>query len=184
MKGALGVETIVQEDDLLAELLKFYRVQRHDFLNHFQVAMGYIQLGKADKAFEYLQRSGQLATEQASISRVSTPELAVELMRLDTVCFNHGVEFKACLAEELPPLNWCSTYAAGMDIIREEIANASSVELFLSQGEKGIILKIKFSGMNQDRLDNLVAKLSAQDLDVQGLQNEDPALEIYLKRLS
>jgi hypothetical protein len=38
--------------------------------------------------------------------------------------------------------------------------------------------------MNQDRLDNLVAKLSAQDLDVQGLQNEDPALEIYLKRLS
>ncbi|HZW82959.1 MAG TPA: Spo0B domain-containing protein [Candidatus Deferrimicrobium sp.] len=185
MKGALGVETTVQEDTFLAELLKFYRVQRHDFLNHFQVAMGYIQLGKAEKAFEYLQRAGQLATEQAAISRVSTPELAVELMRFETVCFNQGVEFRTCLAEDLPPLNWCSTYAAGMDILREEVNHASSVELCLSPGEKGIILKIKFSGMNQDRLDNLVVKLAAQDLDVWGLQkSEDPALEIYLKRLS
>lgn len=39
---------------LLREQLEYYRLQRHDFLNHAQVIMGYLQLGKADKALEYM----------------------------------------------------------------------------------------------------------------------------------
>lgn len=43
------------ERTLLAEQLDHYRLQRHDFLNHWQVIMGYLQLGKADRALLYLQ---------------------------------------------------------------------------------------------------------------------------------
>ena len=40
---------------LLAEQLQHYRQQRHDFLNHWQVIMGYLQLGKTDRALLYMQ---------------------------------------------------------------------------------------------------------------------------------
>ena len=43
------------EQTLLAEQLDHYRLQRHDFLNHWQVIMGYLQLGKADRALIYMQ---------------------------------------------------------------------------------------------------------------------------------
>lgn len=40
---------------LLKDQLSHYRLQRHDFLNHWQVIMGYLQLGKADKALSYMR---------------------------------------------------------------------------------------------------------------------------------
>lgn len=42
---------------LLREQLEYYRLQRHDFLNHSQVIMGYLQLGKADQALEYMREA-------------------------------------------------------------------------------------------------------------------------------
>lgn len=57
-------------EQLLLEQLNWYRIQRHDFLNHWQVIMGYLQLKQADKALDYMktalnveaeQRAGQIA---------------------------------------------------------------------------------------------------------------------------
>jgi hypothetical protein len=48
-------DKISLERTLLAEQLDFYRLQRHDFLNHWQVVMGYLQLGKAERALEYIR---------------------------------------------------------------------------------------------------------------------------------
>lgn len=42
---------------LLKEQLEYYRLQRHDFLNHGQVIMGYLQLGKTEKALEYMREA-------------------------------------------------------------------------------------------------------------------------------
>lgn len=60
---------------LLKEQLGYYRLQRHDFLNHGQVIMGYLQLGKNEKALEYMrtairgleaeQSAGQIPQETA-----------------------------------------------------------------------------------------------------------------------
>ncbi|ACL22340.1 signal transduction histidine kinase regulating citrate/malate metabolism [Desulfitobacterium sp. LBE] len=43
------------ERTLLTEQLDHYRLQRHDFFNHWQVIKGYLQLGKADRALLYMQ---------------------------------------------------------------------------------------------------------------------------------
>lgn len=45
------------EHILLKEQLEYYRLQRHDFLNHGQVIMGYLQLGKTEKALEYMHEA-------------------------------------------------------------------------------------------------------------------------------
>lgn len=53
------------ERTLLAEQLNFYRLQRHDFLNHWQVIMGYLQLGKVDRALSYMREGlNELEAEQ------------------------------------------------------------------------------------------------------------------------
>ncbi len=44
---------------LLAEQLSWYRLQRHDFLNHWQVIMGYLQLNNPNKALDYMHRALQ-----------------------------------------------------------------------------------------------------------------------------
>lgn len=52
---------------LLKEQLGYYRLQRHDFLNHSQVVMGYLQLGKSEKALEYMRKAIRgLEAEQAA----------------------------------------------------------------------------------------------------------------------
>lgn len=40
---------------LIGELLEAYRLQRHDFLNHWQVVTGYLQLNHAEKALQYIR---------------------------------------------------------------------------------------------------------------------------------
>ncbi|BBB89740.1 MAG TPA: Spo0B domain-containing protein [Methylomusa anaerophila] len=42
-----------------AEVMKLLRVQRHDFLNHLQVIHAMIQLGKSDKALQYIEKLAQ-----------------------------------------------------------------------------------------------------------------------------
>lgn len=64
------------EHILLKEQLEYYRLQRHDFLNHGQVIMGYLQLGKVEKALDYMheviddlgaeQMAGQIAQDTVS----------------------------------------------------------------------------------------------------------------------
>lgn len=58
------------EQMLLAEQLDFYRLQRHDFLNHWQVIMGYLQLGKADRALEYMRKGLQGLEAEQKIGQI------------------------------------------------------------------------------------------------------------------
>ncbi|ADY56744.1 signal transduction histidine kinase regulating citrate/malate metabolism [Syntrophobotulus glycolicus DSM 8271] len=42
------------EENILLEQLDCFQVQRHDFLNNFQVIRGYLQLNMPEKAIEYM----------------------------------------------------------------------------------------------------------------------------------
>lgn len=42
------------ENNILFEQLECFQVQRHDFLNNFQVIRGYLQLHMPEKAIEYM----------------------------------------------------------------------------------------------------------------------------------
>ncbi|HWQ42387.1 MAG TPA: Spo0B domain-containing protein [Desulfosporosinus sp.] len=45
------------EHVLLSELLQWYSLQRHDFLNHWQVIMGNLQLNQSEKALAYMRET-------------------------------------------------------------------------------------------------------------------------------
>ncbi len=85
VKGGKRVDKIMSksslERTLLAEQLAHYRLQRHDFLNQWQVVMGYLQLDKGEQALSYMregfkgfeaeQKIGQIPQEIVTASFLS-----------------------------------------------------------------------------------------------------------------
>lgn len=62
-------------------LLQFLRRQRHDFLNHLQVVSGFIQLGRPERATEYIQQVSRDLELLGAIFRMKVPEVAVFLLQ-------------------------------------------------------------------------------------------------------
>lgn len=149
MKGDVVVETI-PDTEMLAQLLQLYRVQRHDFLNHFQVAMGYLQMGKNQAALEYLRQAAAESIANSSLSQLRPPEFAVELMLLASSCFKYGVEFHPEAPEEMPEIDWSKSYSEAIGLIRELVPGLSRVDLGLDPVGKAIRVVIAFTGLSED----------------------------------
>ena len=47
------------------ELIRLLKLQRHDFINHIQVVHGMLQLGKTERAMQYIE---ELAKDPALVS--------------------------------------------------------------------------------------------------------------------
>lgn len=65
---------------LLAELLEWYRLQRHDFLNHWQVIIGNLQLNQPEKALKYMRAALTGVEQEQKIGQISEPQLAAILL--------------------------------------------------------------------------------------------------------
>lgn len=84
---------------LIAELLEAYRLQRHDFLNHWQVVSGYMQINRGEKALQYIrsilpefeaeQKAGQIPEELVSAC----------VLRLIVQLHKEGIPIELKLAE-------------------------------------------------------------------------------------
>lgn len=64
---------IEQTDQLLTVLNQ----QRHDWLNHFQVLLGYLRLGRPEQGEEYLKRVAALASQESSIAQINCSPLSI-----------------------------------------------------------------------------------------------------------
>ncbi len=168
------VETI-QDVDLLAELLGLYRLQRHDVLNHFQVVMGYLQLGKSAAALDYLRQATADIMATAPLSRVTPPQAAVELMLLAASCFKHDVKFGLKADGELPEISWTKDCSKLLELVGAAAAGSTRLDLSLSSTEGGVKLEISLSGLSQAKRRDLAgaaARLSA-------ITQEDAAAGVF-----
>jgi hypothetical protein len=72
IEGAQGIP--------VGEIIYLLKNQRHDFVNHLQVIRGYLQLGKADLAVNYIIEISKELAESGRIMQLPWPELAAILM--------------------------------------------------------------------------------------------------------
>lgn len=79
---------------LAQETIKILRAHRHDFLNHLQVIMGYIQIGKPESALTYLKNINSELKDVRIISRLEMPEVAVLLFSKKEEALKHGITMK------------------------------------------------------------------------------------------
>lgn len=68
------------EQVLLSELLQWYRLQRHDFMNHWQVIMGNLQLNRPEEALSYMQQTAAASLEEQKIAQIPEPSLEAILL--------------------------------------------------------------------------------------------------------
>lgn len=70
------------------------RANRHDFSNHLQVIVGFMQLGKTDMAFEYVNEiTGKMET-QSSVSNMKNLGVAALLLKKQGLAEELGIKFK------------------------------------------------------------------------------------------
>lgn len=59
------MDNIPENNEVCDELVRLLRVQRHDFINHLQVIHAMLQLGRVEKALQYIE---ELAKDQGLIN--------------------------------------------------------------------------------------------------------------------
>ena len=89
------------EHVLLSEMLQWYRLQRHDFLNHWQVIMGNLQLNHPEKALLYMQEMLARPQEEQKISQIAQPGLAAVLLGFMICLRQEGVKATLDFPEEM-----------------------------------------------------------------------------------
>lgn len=80
MKGERKLLT--EQSDLLLQVLNH---QRHDWLNHFQVLLGYLKLGRPEQGEEYLQRITDLVCQESTVARLNCPPLSVLFLTFNAI---------------------------------------------------------------------------------------------------
>ncbi|MGI6119822.1 MAG: Spo0B domain-containing protein [Desulfosporosinus sp.] len=89
------------EQVLLAELLQWYSLQRHDFMNHWQVIMGYLQIGQAEKALAYMREAVAVQKQEQKIAQIHEPALAAILLGLIIGLRKQGISVTIDFPEEM-----------------------------------------------------------------------------------
>ncbi len=79
--------------ELTEQNLRLLRCQRHDFLNHLQVVLGYIQMGKTGKAEKYIREINQNLRGIRLVSGLNMPEASVLLISKREEAARYNINF-------------------------------------------------------------------------------------------
>lgn len=100
------LEKLPLERLLLKDQLDYYRLQRHDFLNHWQVIMGYLQLGKADKALSYMREGMSGLEAEQEIGQIPQETVAAILLSFVISLRKEGIKVEVKLKASMKETNF------------------------------------------------------------------------------
>ncbi|SPF43795.1 conserved hypothetical protein [Candidatus Desulfosporosinus infrequens] len=142
------VETV-----LLLELLQWYRLQRHDFLNHCQVIMGNIQLNQPEKALAYMREMLSVPEQEQKIAQISQPHLTAILLSFIIRLRQGGIKATLDFPEEMKQEafwqdHWRKDYADALYGYTRECLEVSSRSIQLKDLDAEIILYDELGGLS------------------------------------
>lgn len=119
------------EHVLLSELLQWYSLQRHDYLNHWQVIMGNLQLQQPEKALAYMRETVAVQEQEQKIAQLQEPALAAILLGLMIGLRQEGITATLDFPEEMKKQDfwtdhWCEEYVEGLYGYTKECLEVSS----------------------------------------------------------
>ncbi|MGE5701828.1 MAG: Spo0B domain-containing protein [Clostridia bacterium] len=153
-------------------VLQLLNQQRHDWLNHVQVLMSYLKLGRPERAEEYLKRVTEMVNQEGMISRIQFPQLSVFLLsfnalhnelRLD-VKLDGPVDFSTIDLDQDRVFQLISSLVFA---VKEHVDPASSetasLRMSFSQRENALVIRFDLEGLFTASGDAIVAKMVEQD---------------------
>ena len=76
----------------MARLMELISLQRHDFLNHFQVISGLLQMNRGEQAREYINNAARDITRLSRVVHLKVPEAAAAIMLAHYSAAERGVD--------------------------------------------------------------------------------------------
>ncbi len=77
-------------------LLQVLNQQRHDWLNHVQVLLGYLRLGRPEEGEAYLKRVTEETRQESLIARINCPLLSVFFLTFNALHNDLRLETEVC----------------------------------------------------------------------------------------
>lgn len=88
----------------LSGALALLRGQRHSFMNHLQVISGWLQLGKGDRAVQYIARvAAEMESESSALRQIGAPEVGLFVIAVGLEAEPYGVAIDWQVAGPVDP---------------------------------------------------------------------------------
>lgn len=137
------------------ELLTVLNRQRHDWLNHLQVLLGYLRLGRPEEGEAYLKRVSELAMQESMLARLNCSMLSVFFLTFNAlhkdmilevdVC-NHVDLARTALDQETLFRTIAGTVCAVYQRLEQNQFEPASMQLFLLGGEREMRVRFDLAG--------------------------------------
>lgn len=119
----------------LTRALELLRGQRHSFMNHLQVVSGWLQLGKSDRAVQYLNRvAARMDAEGQVLRRIEAPEVGFFILAAGLDAEPYGVTLEWRVTGPVDP--------AQLDDARGRFLAALKEAARLPEGERRLVVTL------------------------------------------
>jgi len=155
---------------LMSELLQWYRLQRHDYMNHWQVIMGNLQLNRPEEALRYMRETNAGSQEEQKIAQIPEPYLAAILLGFLIRLSHEGVSATLDFPEEMKQSDfwkdhWREEYVEGLygyttewmeEVSQSRASQDLSAEVYLFDEPRGLACQFILSDEETVLCDKLV----------------------------
>jgi len=190
-----AMELLVEEEQY--KFLTCLSHQRHDWLNHFQVLLGYLKLQRYDLCEEYIKRVTEQTNNESRISSLGIRPLTAYLLTYNSLHKNVRLEVEVpeiVNLTKLPNELQDRVYKLIVGIVegysRHSLSNDGQPNvllLLIKKLEKALYISVEYEGALEDRetlhtLYTLVEELGNEEgFFVEGLHNNhESMMEFYV----
>lgn len=153
------------------EMLTVLNRQRHDWLNHVQVLLGYLHLNRTEQGEAHLKRIAEIAMQESMIARLGNSLLSVFFLTFNALNKEMLLEVDVCEKVDVSHLmlDEQSLFQLVSDIlctVNEHVAQdgyePASMQVSLFTGEAGVHFRFDLAGeltaSGLDELEKLIHK--------------------------
>lgn len=147
------------------ELLTILNRQRHDWLNHVQVLLGYLHLNRTDQGEAHLKRIAEIAMQESLIARLNNSLLSVFFLTFNALNKEMLLEVDVCEQVDLSclVLDEHDLFSLVSDIlctandhVSQDGYEPASMQVTLFSGEGGVHFRFDLAGeLTAEGLDEL-----------------------------
>lgn len=147
------------------ELLTILNRQRHDWLNHVQVLLGYLHLNRTDQGEAHLKRIAEIAMQESLIARLNNSLLSVFFLTFNALNKEMLLEVDVCEQVDLSSLVLdeqdlfslvSDILCTANDHVSQDGYEPASMQVTLFSGESGVHFRFDLAGeLTAEGLDEL-----------------------------
>jgi len=153
------------------DIMRMLRVQRHDFLNHLQVVMGYVQIGRGERALDYIKDYIAILTKEGFLVNLASPELALHLLLFAQEARDRGILCRLEVPAPLPEGNYdFDPVLDGLLLLRQWIwpvlaeipAESRCLTIGVTGGQTGPEVSVEWAMLQQEPMNNICHLIKRQ----------------------